>query len=71
MSNRQSNRQSNTTNNVDKVVFTRYQLAYLEKLFGTWDSIGKAVSPTSDVANLNRLAGQQDVIDAVRQRTQG
>ncbi|MES7910460.1 hypothetical protein ABEP46_12295 [Cutibacterium acnes] len=54
-----------------KVTFTKGQLALLEQLFGTYESLSKEITIDSNLVLLNRKAGQQDVLNAVRERTVG
>lgn len=54
---------------VDRVTFNKAQLAYLEKRFGTWDTVGRTIVPESDLTQLNREAGKQEVLDCIRERT--
>ena len=52
-----------------RVTFTKAQLAYLEKAFGTRESLSREITIEASLALLNRKAGQQEVIDFVRERT--
>jgi hypothetical protein len=54
-----------------KVVFNKGQLALLEQLFGTYESLSREITVDSNLVLLNRKAGQQDVLNAIRERTVG
>lgn len=53
---------------LDRVTFTKAQIALLEKHFGTWSQVGKTVTPDTNLPLINREAGKQDVLDFIRER---
>ena len=53
---------------LDRVTFTKAQIALLEKHFGTWEKVGRTVTIDTNLPLINREAGKQDVLDFIRER---
>ena len=58
-------------NPLTNVTFSRAQLNLLEQLFGTYEKLAVEITIDSNLVLLNRKAGQQDVLQAIRERTVG
>lgn len=58
-------------NPMTNVTFSKAQLKLLEQMFGTYDKLAVEITVDSSLVLLNRKAGQQDVLQAIRERTIG